>query len=164
VKGALDRERRRSSRSVARSGLGWAARFGINPRPLLGDGGIRVPVLFGSSGGQQLPRARGKARRSGSRGVHRKALRWGTRSVETQAQLGCSSLKCRLQKSARRISGSRSGSVLRGRVGAFLVRPESRRLWRGVAKQVERTGARSLCSACQHRVKHVGRSSQGDWF
>jgi hypothetical protein len=90
------------SRVVGGSGLGSV---GLVPRRrrhrMTGTSELRLPA---SGCGQQPLRCRGKA---GEAIRVRELTRFfGAVSVESQGEHGCSSLKCGLQKSARRISGT----------------------------------------------------------
>lgn len=108
VEGALDRGSRCPSRGVGGSGLGWAVWFGAraSDRCSVTEASESGPLQGG--GGQQPPSYCRKVGRSGSRGVIPSGSPAEFCSVGIQANSGSSSLKCRLQKSARRISGSRS--------------------------------------------------------
>lgn len=114
AEGALGRRSRHSSRGGGGGGLGLSGHSVFTP----GSGEVTRASERGvpqARDGEEPACVRGDAERSGPRGVNSPILRRGPRA-ELQAEPGCSSLRCGLQKPARRICGVQlrpSGPVAR---------------------------------------------------
>lgn len=103
AEGALGRRSRHSSRGGGGGGLGLPGYSVFTS----GSGEVTRASERGvpsTRDGEEPACVRGDAERSGPRGVNSSILRRGPRA-ELQAEPGCSSLRCGLQKPARRICG-----------------------------------------------------------
>lgn len=153
AEGALGRRSRHSSRGGGGGGLGLLVHSVFTS----GSGEVTRASERGVSStqdGEQPACVRGDAERSGPRGVNSSILRRGSRA-ELQAEPGCSSLRCGLQKPARRICGVQlrpSGLQLHG-----LARRERRCSLTGKPQATPRERVRDTFVQRYDLAKHVGQ-------